>query len=89
MALLLLALEFVGMVDYALTFFHDLCDEELESDSSSIGDALLLDHPLSRECAMADAPGQLPEAVESAETHTPPDHRVEVLMQVHVHGDEL
>lgn len=46
--------EFVGMVDYAFASFHDLCDDELESDGSSIGDVMALDHPLSRECTMVD-----------------------------------
>ena len=40
-----------------LPLFYDLMDDEVESDGSSIGD-VALGHPLSRECAMADAPGQ-------------------------------
>ena len=68
--------EFVGMAGYAPTFFHDLVDDEVESDGSSIGDVMAPDHPLSRECAMADASGQPPEVVESLQTHTPLEPRV-------------
>ena len=50
--------EFMGMVGYALASFHDLMDDEVESDGSSIGDVVAPSHPLSQECAMADAPGQ-------------------------------
>ena len=56
--------EFVGMVGYAPTSFHDLIDDEVQSDSSSISDIVAPGHPLSRECAMADAPGQLLEVVD-------------------------
>ena len=49
--------KFVGMVGYAPASFHDLVDDEVESDGSSIGDVMAPGHPLSRECAMADAPG--------------------------------
>ena len=49
--------EFVGMVGYAPTSFHNLMDDEVESDGSSIGDVVAPSHPLSQECAMADAPG--------------------------------
>ena len=50
--------EFVGMASYAPASFHDLVDDEVESDASSIGDVVAPSHPLSWECAMADAPGQ-------------------------------
>ena len=46
--------EFVGMVGYAPAYFHDLVDDEVESDGSSIGDVVAPSHPLSQECAMAD-----------------------------------
>ena len=50
--------EFVGMAGYAPASFHDLMDDEVESDGSSIGDVVAPSHPLSQECAMADTPGQ-------------------------------
>jgi len=65
--------EFVQMVGYAHAFFHDLVDDEIESDGSSIGDVVAPGHPLSQECAMADAPGQPPVVVESLQIHTPSD----------------
>ena len=49
--------KFVGMAGYAPASFHDLVDDKVESDGSSIGDVVAPSHPLSRECAMADAPG--------------------------------
>ena len=49
--------EFVGMAGYAPASFHDLVDDEVESDGSSISDVMAPSHPLSRECAMMDAPG--------------------------------
>ena len=52
-----LTFEFVGMAGYAPTSFHDLVDDEVKSDGSSIGNAVAPGHPLSRECAMADALG--------------------------------
>ena len=57
--------EFMGMAGYAPAFCHDLMDDELESNGSSIGDVMAPSHPLSRECAMADAPGQPPMVAES------------------------
>ena len=57
--------EFVGMVSYAPASFHDLMDDELESDGSSIGDIVAPSHPLSHECATANALGQPPMVVES------------------------
>ena len=48
--------EFVGMAGYTLASFYDLVDDEVESNGSSIGDVVAPDHPLSWECAMADAP---------------------------------
>ena len=71
--------EFVGMASYAPASFHDLMDDDVESDGSSIGDIMAPSHPLSRECAMADAPGQPPVVAESAQTHTPPDPRAGAL----------
>ena len=46
--------EFVGMASYAPTTFHELLDDEVESDGSSIGD-VAPSHRSSWECAMADA----------------------------------
>ena len=43
--------EFVGMAGYAPTSFHDLVDDEVESDGSSIGDVVAPGHPLSWKCA--------------------------------------
>ena len=57
--------EFVGMAGYSPVSFHDLIDDEVESDGSSIGDVMAPSHPLSHECVMADAPGQPPVVVES------------------------
>ena len=57
--------EFVGMASYDLASFHDLMDEDVESDDSSIGDVVAPSHPLSWECAMANAPKQPPVVVES------------------------
>jgi len=48
--------EFMGMVDYAPASFHDLMDDDVESDGSSIGDVMASSHPLSREYTMVDAP---------------------------------
>ena len=61
--------EFMGMVGYAPASFHDLIDEEVESDGSSIGDFMAPSHPLSHECVMVDALGQPPKVVESQQTH--------------------
>ena len=49
--------EFVGMTSYAPSTFHELLDDEVESDGSSINDVVAPSHPLSWECAMADALG--------------------------------
>ena len=57
--------EFMWMASYAPASFHDLLDDDVESDGSSIGDVVAPSHPLSRECAMPDAPGQPPVVVES------------------------
>ena len=56
--------KFVGMAGYASASFHDLMDDEVESDGSSIGDVMAPSHPLSLECSMADALGQLPVVAE-------------------------
>ena len=48
--------EFVGMASYAPASFHDLMDDEVESDGYSISDIVAPSHLLSQECAMADAP---------------------------------
>ena len=39
--------EFVGMVDYAPASFHDLVDDEVERDGSSIVNVVATSHPLS------------------------------------------
>ena len=57
--------KFVGMASYAPTSFHDLMDDDVESDGSSIGDDVASSHPLSWECAMADASRQSPVVAES------------------------
>ena len=61
------------MAGYAPTSFHDLVDDEVESDGSNIGYVMAPGHPLSRECAMVDALGQPLMVVESPQTHTPLD----------------
>ena len=71
--------EIVGMAIYAPVSFHDLMDEDVESDGSSIGDVVAPSHPLSWECAMADAPGQPPVVAKSLQTHTPPDPHAKAL----------
>ena len=81
--------EFMGMASYAPTTFHELLDDEVESDGSIIGDVIVPSHPLSRECAMADTLGQLPVVVESIQTHTPLDPRVGALALAQEHGEEL
>jgi hypothetical protein len=53
------------MASYALASFHDLMDDDVESDDSSIGDVMAPNHPLSHECAMVDALGQSPVVSES------------------------
>ena len=81
--------EFVGMAGYAPTNFHDLVDDEVESDGSSIGDVVAPSHPLFRECAMADAPGQPSVVAESLQTHTPLDPCAEALACAQEHSEEL
>ena len=81
--------EFVGMVSYAPASFHDLMNDNVESDGSSIDDVMAPSHPLSQECAMADASGQPPVVVESLYTHTPLDPRAEALACAQEHGKEL
>ena len=80
--------EFVGMASYAPTTFHELPDDEGESDGSSIDDVAPRHRP-SRECAMADAPGQPSVVVESVQTHTPPDPRAGALALAQGHAEEL
>ena len=81
--------KFVGMVGYAPTSFHDLMDNEFESDGSSIGDIMAPGHPLSWKCAMADALGQPPVVVESLQTHTPLDPHANALACAQEHSEEL
>ena len=81
--------EFVGMASYAPVSFHDLMDEDVESDGSSIGDAVAPSHPLSWECAMADALGQPPVVMESWQTHTPLNPHAQALACAQEHGEEL
>ena len=47
--------KFIGMASYTPTYFLDLMDDDVESDSSSI-DNVAPSHRSSWECAMADAP---------------------------------
>ena len=70
--------KFVGMASYASTYFLDLMDDDVKSDSSSISDVAPSHHP-SWECAMADAPGQSSVVAESLQTHTPLDPRAGAL----------
>ena len=76
------------MVSYAPTTFHELLDDEVESDGSSIDD-MAPSHCPSRECAMADALGQPPVETESLQTHAPLDPRAETPELTHEHGEEL
>ena len=57
--------KFVGMAGYAPASFHDLMDDNVESDDSSIGDVMVPSHPLSWEYAMVDALGQPPVVAKS------------------------
>ena len=81
--------KFMGMAGYAPTSFHDLVDDEVESDGSCIGDVVAPGHPLSQECVMVDAPGQPSVVAESLQTHTPPDPRAKALARALEHGEEL
>ena len=81
--------KFMGMAGYAPASFHDLMDDEVESDGSSIGNVVASDHPLSGECAMADALGQPSVVAESLQNHTPPDPHAGALMCAWEHGEEL
>jgi len=71
--------KFRGVAGYALASFHDLVDDEIESDGSSIDDVVAPGHPLSPECAMVDAPRQPLVLAKSLQTHTPPDPRAKAL----------
>ena len=79
---LLLTSEFMGMAGYAPASFHDLADEEVESNGSSIGNVTAPGHPLSQECTMVDAPGQPSVIAESLQTQTPPDPRAKALARL-------
>ena len=81
--------EFMGMAGYAPTSFHDLVDDEVESDGSSIGDVMAPSHPLSKECAMANALGQLPRVTESLQTHAPLGPHAETPELTCEHGEDL
>ena len=81
--------KFVGMAGNAPASFHNLMDDKVESDGSSIDDVMAPGHPLSQECAMADALGQPSVVAESLQTHTPPDPRAEALAHAQEHGEEL
>ena len=71
--------KFMGMASYAPASLHNLMDDEVESDGSSIGDVMAPSHPLSQENAMVDAPGQPPVVAKSLQTHTPLDPHAEAL----------
>ena len=75
----LLTSKFMGMASYAPASFHDLLDDDVESDGSNIGDVVAPSHPLSHECAMADAPGQPSVVEESLQTHTPSNPHADAL----------
>jgi len=79
----------MGMAGYATASFHNLIDDEVKSDGSSISDIVAPGHPLSQECAMADILGQPPVVVESMQTHSPLDPRAKALARAQEHGDEL
>ena len=64
--------KFMGNASYAPTTFHELLDDKVESDGSSIND-MAPSHRPSRECAMMNAPGQPLVVAKSLQTHTPPD----------------
>ena len=81
--------EFMGMVGYAPAFFHDLVDDEVETDGSNISDVVAPGHPLSQECAMADALGQPPVVAESLQTHTPLNPHAKALVRAQEHSEEL
>ena len=83
-----LTFELMGMASYAPTCFYELVDDKVESDGSSIGNVAPSHRP-SRECAMADAPGQPPVVVESLQTHTPLDPHVGALMLAQENCKEL
>ena len=83
-----LTFEFMGMVSYAPTTFHELLDDEVESDDSSIGD-VEPSHRLSWECSVADALGQPSVVVESLQTHTPPNPHAGSLALAQEHVKEL
>ena len=80
--------EFMGMASYAPTTFHELLDDEVESDGSSIGDVAPSHRP-SQECAMADALGQPPVVAKSLQTHTPLDPHAGALALAQKHVEEL
>ena len=80
--------EFMGMAGCAPAAFHELPDDEGESNGSSIGNVAPHHRP-SQECAMADAPGQPPVVVESTQTHTPLDPRAGAHVLAQEHCEEL
>ena len=80
--------EFMGMESYAPNTLHELLDDEVESDGSSIGDVAPSHRP-SRECAMADAPEQPLGVTESSRTHAPLGPHGETPELTHEHGEDL
>jgi hypothetical protein len=83
------AIEFVGMMGYGPTSFHDLfCDDDLLIEGSSVILSPLRYLAL-RECAMADVQGQQPVPVETEDMHTLPDPRTQALANAQVHGEDL
>ena len=87
-ALALTIREFMGNGRNATCHSHEPLDREGVSDDSSVGD-MAPHHRPSRECAMADALGQPPVVVESAQTHIPLDPRAEALVSAQAHVEEL
>ena len=83
-----LTFEFVGLTSFAPTTFHNLPDDEGESDGSSIGDVAPSHRP-SWECAVADPLGHPLAKAESSRTHTSPNPHTETPELTLEHGEEL
>jgi hypothetical protein len=80
MPLPLLATKLVGKTGYSPPSFHDLLsDDDLLTEGSSIGDISSLGCLVLRVCVMADVQGPQPVPMETGDTHTPPDPRVQAL----------
>jgi hypothetical protein len=74
------ASEFMGMMVPDPTSFHDiLSDDDLLSEGSSVSNLSPLGCPMLWECTMVDMQGRQPVPVETEDTHTPPDPRVQAM----------